>query len=58
MLIYQQPMTVIFMQVGYKHCCFVVKLNDFESKRDCEETVSDTFTKLEDDEGKKFLDHA
>lgn len=46
------------MKVGYKHCCFVVKLNDFESKRDCEETVSDFYTKLVDDDGKKFLDHA
>ena len=44
--------------LGFRHCLVVVKINDFESKKDCENAITDLFNNMTDDNGRSFKDMA
>jgi hypothetical protein len=47
--------TDMFLQTGYRHCLLIVKLNDFESKHDRSEQITEMYSKIVNNEGETFM---
>jgi hypothetical protein len=45
----------MFLQTGYRHCLLIVKLNDFESKHDRSEQITEMYSKIVNNEGETFM---
>ncbi len=44
--------------IGFRHCLVIIKIADFESKKDCEPAITDLFNNMTDDNGHCFKDMA
>lgn len=44
--------------MGFRHCLVIIKIADFESKKDCEPAITDLFNNMTDDNGHCFKDMA